>query len=129
MTRRLRIVPSHLSPGERRVYVGVAVFFVALFVALIWPVYPLFSGLRPLVLGVPLSLAYVVALLLLGFGVLLGLFVWEGRRLDRDGRRLEPEAPRRTRAEGVASAGGATVGGREDRGDGPGRPRAGGEPD
>lgn len=127
MTWRPRIVPSHLTPGERRVYVGVAVFFVALFFALIWPVYPLFSGLRPLVLGVPLSLAYVVALLLLGFGVLLGLFVWEGRRLDRDGGRLDPEAPRRTRAEGVASTGRATVGGREDRADGAERPQSGGE--
>lgn len=90
MTRRPRMFPSDLPPRERRVYRAATVFFVALFVALIWPVYPVFSGIRPFVLGVPLSLAYVVCLLLLGFGVLLGLFAWEGRRLDRDGRRVDP---------------------------------------
>lgn len=129
MTRRLRIVPSHLTPGERRVYVGVTVFFVALFVALIWPVYPLFSGLRPLVLGVPLSLAYVVALLLLGFGVLLGLFVWEGRRLDRDGRRLDGEGRRRSGLESPVAAGASTLAGQERRSEGADRPRSGGERD
>lgn len=87
MTRRPRIFPSHLSGVERLVYRAVTLFFVALFAALLWPVYPLFAGIRPLVLGVPLSLAYVVGLLLLGFVVLLALFVWEGRRSvpgDRD---------------------------------------------
>ncbi len=84
MTRRPRIFPSHLSGPERAVYRGVTLFYVALFVALIWPVYPRFAGIRPLVLGVPLSLAYVVCLLLAGFAVLLALFVWEGRREERD---------------------------------------------
>lgn len=79
-TRRPRIFPSHLSRRERVVYRAVTVFFVALFVALIWPVYGIFAGIRPLVLGVPLSLAYVVCLLLAGFAVLLALFLWEGRR-------------------------------------------------
>ena len=80
MDRRPRIFPSRLSRRERRVYRGVTLFFVALFAALIWPVYPLFSGIRPMILGVPLSLAYVVLLVLASFGALLGLFLWEGRR-------------------------------------------------
>jgi hypothetical protein len=80
MTRRPRIFPSHLSGRERVVYRAVTFFFVALFFALIWPVYGLFAGIRPLILGVPLSLAYVVCLLLAGFSVLLALFLWEDRR-------------------------------------------------
>lgn len=75
--------------AERRVYGAAAAFYVLLFILLVWPVYRLFAGARPFVLGVPLSLVYVVALLILGFVVLLGLFVWEGRR----------EAGRRDRAE------------------------------
>jgi hypothetical protein len=84
MTRRPRIFPSHLSGRERVVYRAVTFFFVALFFALIWPVYGLFGGIRPLILGVPFSLAYVVCLLLAGFVVLLALFLWEGRRPDPD---------------------------------------------
>lgn len=84
MTRRPRIFPSHLSPRERLVYRSVTVFFVALFVALIWPVYGLFSGIRPMVLGVPLSLAYVVCLVLASFAALFALFLWEDRRQGPD---------------------------------------------
>lgn len=80
MTRRPRMFPSRLSGRERVVYRAATLFFVALFFALIWPVYPLFAGIRPLVLGVPLSLAYVVCLLLASFFGLLALFLWEGRR-------------------------------------------------
>lgn len=80
MTWRPRIFPSHLSPRERVVYRAATLFFVVLFFALIWPVYPRFAGIRPLILGVPLSLAYVVGLLLASFFGLLALFVWEGRR-------------------------------------------------
>lgn len=84
MNRRPRIFPSRLSRSEGLVYRGATLFFLALFAALVWPVYPLFAGIRPRVLGVPLSLAYVVGLLLLGFAVLLALFVWEGRRRGPD---------------------------------------------
>lgn len=80
MTRRPRIFSSHLSRRERRVYRAATVFFVLLFAALVWPVYPLFSGIRPMILGVPLSLAYVVLLVLASFAALLALFLWEGRR-------------------------------------------------
>ena len=80
MKRRPRFVPSDLTPGERRVYLGAAAVLLVVFLALVWPIYPLFAGIRPLVLGVPLSLAWVVAWLLVSFLTLLGLFLWEGRR-------------------------------------------------
>lgn len=81
-----RFFPTDLHPGARRVYAAATGFFVALFAALVWPVYPAFGRIRPLVLGMPLSLFYVVVLLVAGFLALLLLFLWEGRR-QRDRRR------------------------------------------
>lgn len=94
MRRTPRFFPSDLPPRERRVYGAVTAFFLVVFVASIWPVYPLFAGIRPMVLGIPFSLFYVIVLLLVAFLVLLGLFLWEGRRgID------EPDGP-----EGAAAA-------------------------
>lgn len=86
MRKKPRIFPSDLTPRERRVYGGVTLFFVLAFVAVLWPAYVPYSGIRPLVLGMPLSLFYLVAVLLLCFVVLLGVFLWEGRRGEGDGR-------------------------------------------
>lgn len=85
MRARPTLFPPDMPPAERRVYGAVAAFYALLFALLIWPVYPRFAGARPFVLGMPLSLVYVVSLVILGFLVLLGLFLWEGRR--RAGRR------------------------------------------
>lgn len=73
---------SSRRPVERggRVYAAVAVFYTALFVALIWPVYPRFATIEPRVLGVPFSLAYVVGALLVSFFVLLGVYLWDESR-------------------------------------------------
>ena len=64
-------------PKRRGVYVGVAAFYIALFAALIWPVYPRFATIEPRILEVPFSLAYVVGCLLLSFIGLLWLYLWE----------------------------------------------------
>lgn len=80
MRRGPRLVPSDLTPRQRRVYLGATAVLVVVFLALIWPVYPLFAGIRPFVLGVPLSLAWVVGWLLVSFVTLLAVFVWEDRR-------------------------------------------------
>jgi hypothetical protein len=65
------------------VHRAVIAYFVLAFAALIWPVYPLFSAPTPLVLGVPLSLAYVVGVVVLSFFVLLGLYLHDERRGGR----------------------------------------------
>lgn len=78
MRRRPRLFPSDMDARERRVYGAAVVFFLLLFAALLWPVYPLFAGIRPRVLGLPLSLAYVIVCLTLSFLAQLGLFLWEG---------------------------------------------------
>ena len=61
----------------------VAWFYVALFVALMWPVYPRFATIEPRVLEMPFSLFYVVVALLLSFFVLFGYYLWE-RRVEQD---------------------------------------------
>ncbi len=38
---------------------------------LIWPVYAIFSGIEPMILGLPLSFAWVIFLLLSSFFLLL----------------------------------------------------------
>lgn len=78
MRRGPRFVPSDLEPGERRVYLGATAVLVVVFCALVWPVYSLFAGLRPFVLGVPFSLAWVVGWLLVSFLTLLAVYLWEG---------------------------------------------------
>lgn len=62
---------------RRRVATLVALFYVVLFVALIWPVYPLFSGIEPRILEMPFSLVYVVGSLVLSFAVLFAYHLWE----------------------------------------------------
>lgn len=47
---------------------------------MIWPVYPYFSRIYPLVLGIPFSLFYLICILLLSFLVLAGLYFWDERR-------------------------------------------------
>ena len=86
MREKPRFFPSELDARERRIYGGLTAFFVAVLLALTWPIYSVFSGIRPLVLGMPFSLFYIVAVLVVSFVVLLGLYLWEDRRgeLDRD---------------------------------------------
>lgn len=54
------------------------IFIIALLsiqLALIWPVYPLFSGIYPLILGLPLSFAWVIVSLLAAFFLLLWYYL------------------------------------------------------
>ena len=85
MDRRPRLLSSRLTRTQRRVYGAVTVFFIAAFLATMWPVQAAFGGALPFVLGLPFDLFYLSAILVGSFFVLLGLFVWEGRREEREG--------------------------------------------
>ena len=74
---RSRPAPSR---NHRRAGLAVAIFYVLLFAALVWPVYPRFATIEPRVLSMPFSLVYVVICLLLSFSVLFGFYLWERRR-------------------------------------------------
>ena len=65
--------PGTPSARRRRRLVFVAILFVAA-LALIWPIYPFFSGVYPLILGLPLSLAWVVLWLVIVLVALVWLY-------------------------------------------------------
>jgi len=49
--------------------------FILLQLGLIWPVYPLFSGIEPMILGLPLSFAWIIFMLIGCFLLLLWYFL------------------------------------------------------
>jgi TRAP-type C4-dicarboxylate transport system permease small subunit len=71
--------------SAKRVFVHkvVAAFFVLVLAAMMWPIYPLFSRIHPMVLGMPFSLFYLILLITISFLVLLGLYLWESRESER----------------------------------------------
>jgi len=85
--------PTGPTPRRSPVYAAVILFYLVLFGAVMWPVYPRFSSIAPRVLGMPFSLVYVVGVLLLSFSGLLGLYLWEGPA-RRDGFEVDDEAGR-----------------------------------
>ncbi len=88
--RRARLFGSHLTKGERRVYGAVGLFYAAAVLGMTWPVYGVFSRIRPLVLGMPFSLFYLSCWVVASFLVLLALFHWESGRGAHD---EEPPGP------------------------------------
>ena len=63
---------------------GLACYFVIATLALIWPIYPFFSGIHPRVFGMPFSLVWILVVLILSFSILASVYLWESRtgRLD-----------------------------------------------
>lgn len=71
---------------ERRakVYKIVIFYFIVVFAGMMWPIYPYFSRIRPMVLNIPFSLFYLVILIVASFLVLLALYIWEHREDGTD---------------------------------------------
>lgn len=69
------------SPRRKRRRTLFVVIVLAAALALVWPVYPPFGGIRPLVLGLPFSLVWVVLWLFVVFAALVWLY-----RTEDDGR-------------------------------------------
>jgi TRAP-type C4-dicarboxylate transport system permease small subunit len=80
------VFSSKLTPSERRVYKAATILFIAVFFAFMWPIYPIFNRIRPLILGMPASLFYLVFLLAVAFVAILALYRWE----DRHGKLEDP---------------------------------------
>jgi len=62
------------TPARRRRRLAFVMVVAVAGVALIWPVYPSVAGIRPYVLGLPFSLAWVVGWLGVVFGALVLLY-------------------------------------------------------
>ena len=58
---------------------GLLAFFIVIFLATMWPIYPAFNRIFPFVFGIPFSLFYVVSLTALSFLGLLTFHFWVGR--------------------------------------------------
>ena len=68
----LVLFPPGTPPARRRQRLVFVVILLVAGLALLWPIYPLFSGVFPLILGLPLSLAWIV----LWLAVVLSALVW-----------------------------------------------------
>lgn len=77
---RPKLFSSHLTRIQRRVYGAVFIFYVFAFFAMVPPLYSPFNRIKPLVLGMPMSLFYLAAVIVSSFLVLLTLFLWESRQ-------------------------------------------------
>jgi hypothetical protein len=75
----LHLFAAGTSARHRRRRLAFLAVYVAAAVALLWPVYPRFAAAFPLVLGLPLSLFWILAVLLVVFAALLGLYLGERR--------------------------------------------------
>lgn len=67
--------------NRKRIFLGL-LFLIQL--GLIWPVYAMFSGIEPMILGLPLSFAWVIFLLLSSFFLLLWYHLSEPTDSNRD---------------------------------------------
>lgn len=79
----LVLFPPGTSPGKRRRRILFVAAYLLVTASLVWPIYPVFSGIHPLILGLPLSLAWIVLALLAGFAAVLALYLTE----DEEGPR------------------------------------------
>ena len=71
-----------MSSKRAFVYKIVASFFVLVLGAMMWPIYPFFSRIHPMIFGMPFSLFYLIILITVSFLVLLGLYLWESRESE-----------------------------------------------
>ncbi len=73
----LRFFSREMTASQRWVYGTATLYFIAVAAAMTWPVYALFSRVRPLVLGMPFGLFYLAVLVVVSFVVALALYLWE----------------------------------------------------
>lgn len=75
MRKGLALFPESAGRGFRRRRILFVLLLVLAAAALTWPAYDLFSGIRPFVLGLPLSMAWVIFWIVLIFAGILLLFL------------------------------------------------------
>lgn len=75
--RGLCFFPRQSSPSQRRRRYVFLTAWIAISSLLVWPVYPLFAAVKPLIAGLPLSLAWVLLAMVLMCASLLWLFLGE----------------------------------------------------
>jgi hypothetical protein len=79
MPRGLVLFPPGTSAAFRRRRIVFAAVYAVVAACLVWPVYPLAASAFPLILGLPLSFAWMVGALVAGFLTLLALYLGDAR--------------------------------------------------
>ncbi|MDZ7715516.1 MAG: hypothetical protein U5J95_04820 [Balneolaceae bacterium] len=67
--------------SKRKVIFLVGLLIIQL--CLIWPIYPLFSTIEPMILGLPFSFAWVVFVLIAAFSLLLWYYLSDPKTKTR----------------------------------------------
>lgn len=87
MERQTEASPAGLAlfrpgtdPARRRRRLIFLAIYVLVAASLVWPIFPLFSGVHPLIFGLPFSLAWVI----LALGVMFTVLFWLFRSEHRD---------------------------------------------
>ena len=68
---------ENVPPARRRRRLALAALLLLAAASLVWPVYPFFSGVYPMLFGLPLSLAWPTFWLVVVFAALLWLYLSE----------------------------------------------------
>ena len=78
----IRLIFKSKHPTKRkRTFVVVLLLGLVQF-SMIWPIYPLFASATPLILGFPLSFAWVILMVICSFSILLWFFINENTFRD-----------------------------------------------
>ena len=76
--------PRQTTPSQRRRRYIFLAAWITISGMLVWPIYPLFAGVRPLVAGLPLSLAWILLAMVLMCAFLFWLFLGEEQKGGRN---------------------------------------------
>ncbi len=90
------------SRSYRRRRLMYSVLFVAITLALVWPIYPLFAGPEPLILGLPLPLVWILLCMTVNFAAMLGLYRREPNDAPATSANTSPAADAAAAADGRA---------------------------
>lgn len=73
--------PSKIDMTKRKIFF--LLIFVVIQLSVIWPIYPLFSDIYPLILGLPLSFAWVIFVLFSAFFLMLWYYLSDPEKSEQ----------------------------------------------
>lgn len=76
-SRGLQFFHPSATRTYRRNRIVFVIVMAVICLAINWPIYPLFSGIYPLILGFPLSFAWIIVCLLISMAALILLYRWD----------------------------------------------------
>lgn len=77
---RVRLFPEGMPRAVRVAYIGHLIYFIAILLGTVWPIYLIGNRVEPYVLGIPFSMFWIVLVLIASLGGLVHLYMFERRR-------------------------------------------------